>query len=125
MVSKLITWLHNTPQYYYDEVILLSRKIVFDRISFVPDTAIGKPFGSQFQVKDHKLVPSQGVDTTQYVVEVIEVENKDNRKIIDDGSSQSLTHKDIHDMKEEGISGQVRINALVCISLAYSQLDSG
>ncbi len=98
---------------------------MFDRISFVPDTAIGKPFGSQFQVKDHKLVPSQGVDTTQYVVEVIEVENKDNRKIIDDGSSQSLTHKDIHDMKEEGISGQVRINALVCISLAYSQLDSG
>lgn len=31
----------------------------------------------------------------------------DNRKVFDDGSSQTLSYDDIHDMKRKGISGQV------------------
>ena len=76
-------------------------------MSFIPDVAIGMPFGSQFQVKGHELVVSQNVDTTQFVEDATTSDTKDNRSIKDDGSSQSLTHKEIHDMKEEGKSGQV------------------
>ena len=81
------------------------------------------PFGSQFQVTDHKLVPSQRVDPTHYVEEVTK-ENKDNRKIIDDGSSQTLTHKDIHDMKEEGLSGQDILDSVIQGSSSFKEKTS-
>ena len=33
--------------------------------------------------------------------------DKDNKEILDDGTAQKLSHKDIHDMKNQGLSGQV------------------
>lgn len=88
---------------------------MFERMSFLPDAAIGKKFGSQFQVKGHILVPAQRIDTTaQYVTGTGTTEqSKDNRSIVDDGSSQSLTTEDIHHMKEDGKSGQVGLHKII------------
>lgn len=92
-------------------ILKFLRRVVFERMSFLPDSAIGKPYGSQFQVKGHILVSSQRTDTAaQYVTGAVTIEqDKDNRRIVDDGSSQTLTSEDIHHMKEEGRSGQVCI----------------
>lgn len=86
-------------------------------MSFVPDVAIGMPFGSQFEVKGHQLVVSQSVDPTQFVEEMSDT--RDNRSIKDDGASQCLTHKEIHDMKEEGKSGQVCVSS-ICNNIMFS-----
>lgn len=96
----------------YNHFKKINRKVVFERLSFIADAALGEPFGSQFQVKDHKLVPSQRLNRSHYVEDVAmgaSTVMKDNRSIVDDGSSQCLSHKDIHDMKAEGRSGQVSV----------------
>ena len=80
------------------------------------------PFGSQFQVKEHKLVVSQRVDPSQFVHATTEEEHRDNRGIMDDGTSQSLSHKDIHDMKEEGRSGQVG-SLCTCNALLFNEQE--
>ena len=87
-------------------IILVFRKAVFDRLSFFPDAAIGQPFGTQYEVREHRLVPTVPVNKPVYTSEPTE-EDRDNRQIVDDGSSQKLSHEDIHKMKDEGISGKV------------------
>lgn len=39
------------------------RKISFDKLSFYPDGAIGRYYGSKFEIKHHQLVPVERHDT--------------------------------------------------------------
>ncbi|XP_019851326.1 PREDICTED: tRNA (adenine(58)-N(1))-methyltransferase non-catalytic subunit TRM6-like isoform X1 [Amphimedon queenslandica] len=96
------------------------RKIKFDKISFVPDAAIGLPYGSEFEVARGNLIlvkeeERRGEEgTISQLTEVAVVESaKDNRLIVDDGLSQKLSHEEIHQMKKDGMSGQEILESVV------------
>uniref|UniRef100_A0A1X7UZN4 tRNA (adenine(58)-N(1))-methyltransferase non-catalytic subunit TRM6 n=1 Tax=Amphimedon queenslandica TaxID=400682 RepID=A0A1X7UZN4_AMPQE len=94
------------------------RKIKFDKISFVPDAAIGLPYGSEFEVARGNLIlvkeeERRGEEgTISQLTEVVE-SAKDNRLIVDDGLSQKLSHEEIHQMKKDGMSGQEILESVV------------
>lgn len=90
--------------------------MTFDKVSFLPDKAIGRPFGSIFEISHGQLIHIPEGEGVVKGEELIESEySEDNRKIIDDGTAQRLSHEDIHEMKKQGISGQVREDVIVCI----------
>ena len=88
---------------------LLFRKVVFDRLAFFPDNAIGLPYGTEFHVVKSNLevVEESVVDHLESAQDDDTTETKDNRAIFDDQSAQKLTHEEICSMKEKGMKGKV------------------
>ena len=85
------------------------RKVVFDRLAFFPDNAIGRPYGTGFHVVKSNLevVEALVVDHLEGARDDDTAETKDNRAIFDDQSAQKLTHEEICSMKEKGMKGKV------------------
>lgn len=87
------------------------RKIKFGKFLFFPDAAIGLPYGSQFEIVGGSLMPLREEEIGEEssgLSQLMDIESaKNNRKIVDDGTSQKLTHEEIHEMKKKGLSGQV------------------
>ena len=95
------------------------RQISYDRLVFVPDVAIGLPYGTKFEIINEHLVPIPEDDTSDPISESIEESAKDNRKIVDDRSAQKLSFDDIHQMKKSGVSGQVQYNYNVIFQFIF------
>ena len=81
-------------------------KVSLDKLSFFPDNALGRPYGSSYEVRGNQLVPKPtaagvGIELTE------EAAGSDNRGLACDGTAQLLTQKDIVQMKAEGYTGQV------------------
>lgn len=76
-----------------------------DKLNFFPDNALGRPYGSSFEVRGNQLLfkPSKGA-TLELSEDAAGV---DNRSLLCDGSAQKLTEQDIAQMKAEGYTGQV------------------
>lgn len=77
-----------------------------DKLSFFPDNALGRPYGSSYEVRGNQLVlkstaAGAGIELSE------EAAGSDNRGLTCDGSAQQLTQKDIVQMKAEGYTGQV------------------
>ena len=93
------------------------RKVVFDRLAFFPDNAIGRPYGIEYHVvKSNLEVAEASVDHFEGSKDDDAAETKDNRAIFDDQSAQKLTHEEICSMKEKGMKGKVHVT-VCCPSL--------
>ncbi|KAM5163379.1 tRNA (adenine(58)-N(1))-methyltransferase non-catalytic subunit TRM6 [Mantella aurantiaca] len=86
------------------------KKVIFEKQWIYLDNAIGKHYGTQFEV-------SGGGNLQMKRNEAAAAEPKeagaDNRNIIDDGKSQKLTRDDIEALKEKGIKGQEIVQQLI------------
>ena len=77
-----------------------------DKLSFFPDNALGKPYGSSYEVRANQLLPKASEGAKTELSE--DAAGVDNRGLSCDGSAQKLTEQDIAQMKAEGCTGQVR-----------------
>ncbi|XP_013725842.1 tRNA (adenine(58)-N(1))-methyltransferase non-catalytic subunit trm6-like isoform X1 [Brassica napus] len=84
---------------------------------------IGAPFGSLFQVETgedgsflSRILPVKKESTS---VNVIDDDARDNRELIDDNESQSLTCEEIEAMRREGAKGDEIIEALIANSKTF------
>ena len=90
------------------------RKVVFDRLAFFPDNAIGLPYGTEFHVvKSHLETAEASIDHLGAARDDDTAETKDNRAIFDDQSAQKLSHEEICSMKESGMKGKVGISCIL------------
>ncbi|CAN6979174.1 unnamed protein product [Brassica oleracea var. botrytis] len=86
---------------------------------------IGAPFGSLFQVETgedgsflSRILPVKKESTS---VNVIDDDARDNRELIDDNESQSLTCEEIEAMRREGAKGDEIIEALIANSKTFDK----
>lgn len=102
-------------------LIFFFRKANFNRHFFFPDSAIGQPFGGKFEIKGQHLIPVAKTPPEVEEEEEDEVCTGSNRKIVDDATSQRLTHEEIQSMKKSGCSGQDILESVVQNSATYSE----
>ncbi|KAL5480044.1 hypothetical protein EMCRGX_G023661 [Ephydatia muelleri] len=96
------------------------RKVSLDKLSFFPDNALGRPYGSSYEVRGNQLVPKPtaagvGIELTE------EAAGSDNRGLACDGTAQLLTQKDIVQMKAEGYTGQAIVESVVENSKSFAE----
>ncbi|KAL2468255.1 eukaryotic initiation factor 3 gamma subunit family protein [Forsythia ovata] len=84
---------------------------------------IGCPFGSSFQVEDGKEGPvlSRVLQSTEGTNLQIMEESRDNRRLVDNNSAQSLTGEDIDEMRRKGASGDEIVKALIANSATFEK----
>nr|DBA27124.1 TPA: hypothetical protein GDO54_011300 [Pyxicephalus adspersus] len=94
----------------YNVCIFSSRKVIFEKQWIYLDNAIGKHYGTTFEI-------TAGGNLQTKKNEIAAAEPKeagaDNRNIVDDGKSQKLTRDDIEALKEKGIKGQEIVQQLI------------
>eukprot|EP01137_Pigoraptor_chileana_P035993 Opistho-2@30832 len=86
------------------------------KLWFATDALVGQPFGGFYDIAGQKLVR---IERSRDVM-VAAVDNlqdgdptSDNRSIVDDNRSQTLTTEAIEEMKKKGVSGKELIDKLV------------
>lgn len=99
------------------------RKEAFDKLHFTLDNAIGLPLGSLFEVKGGKL---NRLDLTEDVDELLAAkddvaDDKSNRFLQNDGTSQKLSRDEIMNLKAQGVSGKDIVEHLVENSTTYNE----
>ncbi|KAI9595402.1 adenine(58)-N(1)-methyltransferase non-catalytic subunit TRM6 [Syncephalis fuscata] len=78
--------------------------------SFLADDIIGKPFGLSYEVigkRQLRVIHQLDQDEAAYDSDA------NNKDIIQDGTSQQLTHTDIERMKREGLEGKLDAETLI------------
>jgi len=84
----------------------------FEKQKVFLDEALGRPYGSVFEIKNKRLeLVDAGYEDAEVETDPSEV--KDNRFLKNDGKSQKLTKEDIEALKDQGISGKEIIETLV------------
>ncbi|XP_033115871.1 tRNA (adenine(58)-N(1))-methyltransferase non-catalytic subunit TRM6-like [Anneissia japonica] len=91
--------------------IFRNRNIFLSKRNFSIDPAIGKPYGTVWDVVDRTIKQVESEQKEQ------ESEGSsgghDNRSLVDDGRSQRLTRDDIVAMKSQGVQGQELVEQIV------------
>ena len=106
----------------YVTVLYLHRKVNFNRLFFLSDSAIGQPFGGKFEIKRQHLVAVEADELLRQEDEEEEGDSKrSNRGIVDDAASQKLSYEEIQKMKKSGCSGQDILDSVVQNSASYSE----
>ncbi|XP_031560999.1 tRNA (adenine(58)-N(1))-methyltransferase non-catalytic subunit TRM6-like [Actinia tenebrosa] len=94
-----------------------NRKILFERLRFLIDNAIDRPFGSVFEVKGDKLHLIEPAEEDVDELEATKAENGEKsseyQPIKSDGQSQKLTRDDVDVLKSQGASGKEIVKKLV------------
>lgn len=93
----------------------------FDKKTFVLNAAIGKPFGTIWEVKSGQVVP---VESSQLPSVEIAKSGDDNRDLKDDTHSQKLQRDDIASLKDQGVTGEGIIEQLVDNSASFENKTS-
>ncbi|KAM8946240.1 tRNA (adenine(58)-N(1))-methyltransferase non-catalytic subunit TRM6 [Pelodytes ibericus] len=86
------------------------KKIIFEKQWIYLDNAIGKNYGTTFEITGGGNLQTKRRETS--TTELKEA-GADNRNIVDDGKSQKLTRDDIEALKEKGIKGQEIVQQLI------------
>ncbi|CAK8698319.1 unnamed protein product [Clavelina lepadiformis] len=97
--------------------LIPEKVIVFERMRFKPENAVGLPFGSVFEVKNGDLNPVN----SSLSLEEMETAGEDNRNLVDThGKSQTLNREDLIQMKEDGATGKEIVQSLVENSSSFA-----
>ncbi|XP_071962025.1 tRNA (adenine(58)-N(1))-methyltransferase non-catalytic subunit TRM6-like [Antedon mediterranea] len=90
--------------------IFRNRNIFLLKRNFSIDPAIGKPYGTLWDVVDRTIKQVQPDEEEQAEGTT---GGHDNRSLVDDGTSQRLTRDDIAAMKSQGVQGQDLVEQIV------------
>lgn len=102
--------------------ILEDRPVYISKQKLHLRNAIGKPYGSCFEICGHDIQWMQNSSSkTDEPIKPDDAVQKDNRSIFDDGKSQKLTKDDIEDLKAKGISGEEIIENLIENSSTFKE----
>lgn len=102
------------------------KKVVFEKLHFVPDKSFGLPFSTYFQVAANELIQVKNED----IKPDSDGEQKDgfvdDNRLLDDshGKSQSLRREEIVDMKYSGAAGAKIVNEIVKNSSTFARKTS-
>ncbi|KAM6906676.1 tRNA (adenine(58)-N(1))-methyltransferase non-catalytic subunit TRM6 [Lycodopsis pacificus] len=95
------------------------KKVIFEKQWFFLDNAVGQLHGSTFEIASGGILQPRKPKDTESSTDAKEA-GTDNRNIVDDGKSQTLTRDDIENLKEKGLKGQEIIQQLVKNSSTFS-----
>jgi tRNA (adenine-N(1)-)-methyltransferase non-catalytic subunit len=99
------------------------KKVPLGKLTFSLEGAIGKPYGTTFEVDKSRLVPVQKIWIDRPDSGLLEGMKSgiDNKDIQDDGKAQRLNRDEIEALKEEGASAEEIIEQLVENSATFKE----
>ncbi|XP_078488627.1 tRNA (adenine(58)-N(1))-methyltransferase non-catalytic subunit TRM6-like [Ciona intestinalis] len=104
--------------------LIANKVIVFEKLRFKPDKAVGCNYGTVFKVANGELeVTDQDLDS--FDTNADDAQGKDNRSLVDThGKSQTIKRENILEMKGEGATGEEIVKCLVENSSSFNEKTS-